>query len=110
MAARTGGRVLWTGVGIDNFVRFESVESAGEIMGELGIRYDSSIYPVVNYRYGIADAPRWPHAIGTGALHHQHRRLLQRRHQLDRRLAFGRGDARVHPVAIDRHLQRRAFR
>jgi polysaccharide deacetylase family protein (PEP-CTERM system associated) len=34
-----------------------------DILGELGIRYDSSIFPVVNYRYGIADAPRWPYEI-----------------------------------------------
>lgn len=37
-----------------------------EILGELGIRYDSSIFPVVNYRYGIPDAPRWPHQITAG--------------------------------------------
>jgi polysaccharide deacetylase family protein (PEP-CTERM system associated) len=34
-----------------------------EILGELGIRYDSSIYPVLNYRYGIEDAPRWPYRV-----------------------------------------------
>ena len=34
-----------------------------DILGELGIRYDSSIYPVLNYRYGIADAPRFPYQI-----------------------------------------------
>ncbi len=34
-----------------------------DILAELGIRYDSSIFPVVNYRYGIADAPRWPYEI-----------------------------------------------
>lgn len=38
-----------------------------EVLGELGIRYDSSIFPVVNYRYGISDAPRWPHRISIGA-------------------------------------------
>jgi len=38
-----------------------------EILAETGIRYDSSIYPVWNYRYGIAGAPRWPHDIGKGA-------------------------------------------
>lgn len=38
-----------------------------EIMAEQGIRYDSSIYPVLNYRYGIEDAPRWPHSIAAGA-------------------------------------------
>jgi len=36
-----------------------------DILGELGIRYDSSIFPVVNYRYGIPDAPRWPYQIET---------------------------------------------
>jgi polysaccharide deacetylase family protein (PEP-CTERM system associated) len=34
-----------------------------DILGELGIRYDSSIFPVLNYRYGIADAPRFPYEI-----------------------------------------------
>jgi polysaccharide deacetylase family protein (PEP-CTERM system associated) len=36
-----------------------------DVMGELGIKYDSSIFPVLNYRYGIADAPRWPYQIST---------------------------------------------
>jgi polysaccharide deacetylase family protein (PEP-CTERM system associated) len=36
------------------------------VLGELGIRYDSSIFPVRNYRYGIANAPRWPHQIPAG--------------------------------------------
>jgi len=39
-----------------------------DILGELGIRYDSSIYPVYNYRYGIEGAPRWPHAITRGGV------------------------------------------
>lgn len=34
-----------------------------DVMADLGIRYDSSIFPVVNYRYGIPDAPRWPYEI-----------------------------------------------
>jgi polysaccharide deacetylase family protein (PEP-CTERM system associated) len=34
-----------------------------EILGEMGIRYDSSIYPVLNYRYGIEDSPRWPYRV-----------------------------------------------
>ena len=34
-----------------------------DILSDLGIRYDSSIFPVVNYRYGIPDAPRWPYEI-----------------------------------------------
>jgi polysaccharide deacetylase family protein (PEP-CTERM system associated) len=38
-----------------------------EILGELGIRYDSSIFPVLNYRYGIEDAPRWPYEVAAGS-------------------------------------------
>lgn len=37
-----------------------------EVLGELGIRYDSSIFPVLNYRYGIEDAPRWPYEVIAG--------------------------------------------
>ena len=40
---------------------------AFDVLGELGIRYDSSVFPVLNYRYGIADAPRWPYEIQAGA-------------------------------------------
>lgn len=36
-----------------------------DILGELGIRYDSSVFPVRNYRYGIPDAPRWPYEVET---------------------------------------------
>jgi polysaccharide deacetylase family protein (PEP-CTERM system associated) len=38
-----------------------------EIMRECGLRYDSSIFPVLNYRYGIEDSPRWPYAIPAGS-------------------------------------------
>src|SRR4029077_4585172 len=31
-----------------------------DILAELDIRYDSSIYPVLNYRYGIENPPAWP--------------------------------------------------
>lgn len=34
-----------------------------DILNDLGIKYDSSIFPVLNYRYGIADAPRFPYEI-----------------------------------------------
>jgi len=34
-----------------------------DILAELGLRYDSSIFPISNYRYGIPDAERWPHRI-----------------------------------------------
>jgi polysaccharide deacetylase family protein (PEP-CTERM system associated) len=32
-------------------------------LAELGMRYDSSIYPVRHDRYGMPDAPRWPFRI-----------------------------------------------
>lgn len=34
-----------------------------DILNEVGIEYDSSIFPILNYRYGIADAPRFPYQI-----------------------------------------------
>src|SRR5262245_33265665 len=34
-----------------------------DVLGDLGVRYDSSVFPVLNYRYGIEDAPRWPYRI-----------------------------------------------
>ena len=40
---------------------------AFEILAEAGLRYDSSVFPVWNYRYGIPDAPRWPYTVGDGA-------------------------------------------
>lgn len=36
-----------------------------EILADLGILFDSSIFPVINYRYGIPQAPRFPHWIMT---------------------------------------------
>lgn len=37
-----------------------------DILAEEGIRYDSSVFPVLNYRYGIEDAPRWPYRLNPG--------------------------------------------
>jgi polysaccharide deacetylase family protein (PEP-CTERM system associated) len=37
------------------------------VLAELGMRYDSSIFPVRNYRYGIPDAEPTPHRV-NGAL------------------------------------------
>ena len=37
-----------------------------DILAELGIRMDSSIFPVHNYRYGIPGAPRGPHMRQAG--------------------------------------------
>jgi polysaccharide deacetylase family protein (PEP-CTERM system associated) len=34
-----------------------------DVLSEAGFRYDSSIFPVVHDRYGIPDAPRFPHRL-----------------------------------------------
>ena len=34
-----------------------------DVLAEAGFRYDSSIFPVVHDRYGIPDAPRFPHRL-----------------------------------------------
>lgn len=38
-----------------------------EILVEEGIRYDSSVFPIVHDRYGIPDAHRFPHTFTTPA-------------------------------------------
>jgi len=38
-----------------------------DILKEFGIRYDSSVFPVHNYRYGMPGSPRWPYTLsGAG--------------------------------------------
>ncbi len=34
-----------------------------DVLIEEGLRYDSSIFPVTNYRYGIPGSQQWPHVI-----------------------------------------------
>jgi polysaccharide deacetylase family protein (PEP-CTERM system associated) len=34
---------------------------AGPILAECGLAYSSSIFPIRGRRYGMPDAPRWPH-------------------------------------------------
>ncbi len=41
---------------------------AFDVLQECGITYDSSVFPVHNYRYGIADAPRFAHEIQPGLM------------------------------------------
>lgn len=36
-----------------------------DVLCEAGFRYDSSIFPIVHDRYGIPDAPRFPHRLRT---------------------------------------------
>ena len=41
-------------------------EWAFDVLTECGIRYDSSVFPVRNYRYGMPQAPRWAHQLANG--------------------------------------------
>ncbi|NKB69239.1 MAG: DUF3473 domain-containing protein [Candidatus Latescibacteria bacterium] len=41
-------------------------EWAFDVLVECGLSYDSSVFPVRNYRYGIPDAPRWIYQIRPG--------------------------------------------
>jgi polysaccharide deacetylase family protein (PEP-CTERM system associated) len=34
---------------------------AGPILAECGLKYSSSLFPIRGRRYGVPDAPRWPH-------------------------------------------------
>ena len=38
-----------------------------DVLCEAGFRYDSSIFPIVHDRYGIPDAPRFPHRLRTAS-------------------------------------------
>ena len=44
----------------------QKAQWAFEVLRECGIGYDSSVFPVRNYRYGIADAPRSIYGLGDG--------------------------------------------
>jgi polysaccharide deacetylase family protein (PEP-CTERM system associated) len=41
-------------------------EWAFDVLAECGLRYDSSVFPIRNYRYGMPSAPRWPFDVRTG--------------------------------------------
>jgi len=46
----------------------KGTEWAFDVMREEGLQYDSSVFPVQNYRYGIPDAPRWPYEACPGLI------------------------------------------
>jgi polysaccharide deacetylase family protein (PEP-CTERM system associated) len=60
----TGASIL--GYRAPYFSIVRGAEWALEVLRACGIRYDSSIFPVHNYRYGIPDAPRWAHEVIPG--------------------------------------------
>jgi polysaccharide deacetylase family protein (PEP-CTERM system associated) len=41
---------------------------AHEILSEVGYKYSSSVYPVAHDHYGVPDAPRHPHLVGSGGI------------------------------------------
>ena len=51
-----------------SFSLVKGTEWTGEILGELGFLYDSSIHPVKHDFYSNAGAPRTPHQISSGGL------------------------------------------
>lgn len=50
------------------FSIIKGAEWAFDVLREEGLSYDSSVFPVQNYRYGIADAPRWPYEVRSGLI------------------------------------------
>jgi polysaccharide deacetylase family protein (PEP-CTERM system associated) len=38
-----------------------------DVLRDVGFRYDASVFPIRHDRYGIPDAPRWPHRITEGS-------------------------------------------
>ena len=44
----------------------EGSEWAFDVLAECGLAYDSSVFPVRNYRYGMPRAPRWVHRLDNG--------------------------------------------
>jgi polysaccharide deacetylase family protein (PEP-CTERM system associated) len=75
-----------------------------DVLAEVGFRYDSSIFPVVHDRYGIPDAPRFPHRLkgpGGGEIAEFPLSTVQ---ILGRRLPVaGGGYFRLFPYGVTRH-------
>ena len=61
------GSILGESCGVGHRAPFFSINKdagwAFDVLRDEGFLYDSSIFPVHNYRYGIATSPRWPHVI-----------------------------------------------
>lgn len=78
-----------------------------EVLAEEGLRYDASIFPVRNWRYGIEDAPRWPYRplAGNGLIEFpmSTSRVRQRNIPMTGGAYF-----RIYPYALSRRLMRAA--
>jgi polysaccharide deacetylase family protein (PEP-CTERM system associated) len=58
LSAITGKKIL--GYRAPHFSIFEGTYWALDVLSELGIKYDSSIFPFAGPRYGVPDFPRYP--------------------------------------------------
>ena len=67
----TGNKVL--GFRAPTFSIIQETRWAWEIMLDIGLQYDSSVYPIWHDRYGIPDAPRHPYI----ALHKNTKELIE---------------------------------
>jgi len=75
---------------------------AHEILGEIGYRYSSSVYPVAHDLYGMPDAPRHPHVVSGGGITEfppSTVRLLGRNIPV-----AGGGYFRLFPLALSKHF------
>lgn len=82
-----------------------------DILAELGFLWDSSIFPIHHDRYGIVDAPRWPHTLVTPAGHTLTEFPLTTWQIAGVRLPVaGGGYFRLYPYALSRHALRHVNR
>jgi polysaccharide deacetylase family protein (PEP-CTERM system associated) len=62
---QASGRAVW-GYRAPNYSIGRETPWALAVLSTEGHTYDSSIYPIVHDRYGIASAPRFPHEVDVG--------------------------------------------
>ena len=85
------------------FSIIEGSEWAFDVLLDCGMRYDSSVFPVRNHRYGIPKAPRWVHQLDNGLTEFP----LSTYRLLNRNVpACGGAYFRLYPYAVTRHCIR----
>ena len=73
---------------------------AFDVLADCGLTYDSSVFPVRNYRYGIPGAPRWPYEVRAGLTEIP----LSTLGAMGRRIPLGGGAYfRIFPYALTRY-------
>jgi len=82
-----------------------------DVLCEAGFRYDSSIFPIVHDRYGIPDAPRFPHRLKASSGGELAEFPMSTVMLLGRRVPVaGGGYFRIMPYALTRRAVRRINR